>query len=255
MATLYTAPRSRPVIYSKTPPSLAQLNKIAHRNAIIDQVNKALRIVAEQVPAFGSIRNALTTDTFIFPGIQTIKWQMAREITEQYGLQSYTMLPWYTKALAITVTGKSYLGAWATDLTASGGLVNTSLQSKSAIEFIRAEMLDLDSKLSGIDVVSNNQNQLNSRTKAGGDTNSGVAMVSSLSIGNDGEQGSIKVLGFIKSFDVEEDVASPYVQKYTLVYLGVDQEWYAESRARNRFGLDGTQISSSIERQANSNNK
>jgi hypothetical protein len=202
------------------------------------QWNKTKRILADQIPLVKAVFPG-SLPKFIFPGVQTIKWTMARDITEQYGLQSFTMLPWYTKAVAITITGKSYLGAFATDLTAGSGVVNTSLQWKGVVEYIRDEMREMDGMLSGVNVVS-----------GGGAVRSSdnTSLVSSLAVGLDGEGGSIKVLGFIKSFEVEEEVGAPFVQKYTLQYLGVDLDWYAQSRARNRFGKDNSIISSPVDK-------
>jgi hypothetical protein len=220
-------------MYETNPIQTQDIDKQKARQAAINNAfSKAGRVVTEQIPILGqlnSVKTALGQNTkFSFSGIQSIKWQMARDITEQYGLQSFTILPWYTKAVTITVTGKVYLGAFATDITASNGLINTSLQSLGVMEYIRSEMRALDSML-------NNQ---------GVTARSNAAMPSSLSIGVDGEPGSLTVLGFIKSFDVSENVDSPFLQQYTLTYLGVDAEWYAASRATNKFLLDSAKSSS-----------
>ena len=237
MASLFTAPRSRQVVYDRTPPTIDELDKVEARNRNKSRwtgtLSKALRVLSDQVPVIKPFLPSSST-RFIFPGVQNIKWSMARDITEQYGLQSFTILPWYTKAVAITITGKAYLGAFATDLTSASGLVNTSLQYKGVVEYIRDEMREMDSRLSGANVISSSSSAANN-----------LSLVSSLSVGVDGEAGSIKVLGFVKSFEVDEDVATPYVQKYTLQYLGVDMDWYAESRARNRKSKDGGKLSSS----------
>jgi len=246
MASLFTAPRSRPVTYDAQPPTAAELDKevIAADNKAryTSPADKAKRVVAEQIPVSKYSKAARQipgyNSKFILPGVQSIKWTMAREITEQYGLQSFTLLPWYTKAVAITITGKAYLGAFATDLTAANGLVNTSLQNKGIIEYIRDEMREMDSKLSGYNITSRNSN-----------ASSSLSLLSTLSVGVDGEPGSIKVLGFVKSFDVDENVATPFVQQYTLVYLGVDMDWYLQARSRNRVLLDGYKLPSPMGKQ------
>ena len=248
MSPLFTAPRARPVTYEQSPAIADEFNKVTQLNTqkskLTSVINKAKRVIAEQVPVsklFTPIASAAdASKKFVFPGVQTIRWTLARDITEQYGLQSFTMLPWYTKAIAITIVGKAYLGAFATDLTAVSGLVNTALQAKSIIEYIRDEMREVDSRLNGVGITSTNTNS----------SKANVALLSSLSVGVDGEPGSIKVLGFIKSFDVDEDVATPYVQKYTLTYLGVDMGWYTSARAQNRFLLDNYKYPSPIARQS-----
>jgi hypothetical protein len=230
-------------MYEKNPTLSTEISKIDARNQLKDSylstaLNRAKRVVAEQIPVLQKLNSVSTAlgqnSKFIFAGVQTIKWQMARDITEQYGLQSFTILPWYTKAVTITITGKVYLGAFATDITASNGLANTSLQSKGVVEYIRDEMRDLDSTLNNQSVTARNN----------------LTVPSALSIGIDGEPGSIKVLGFVKSFDVDESVADPFMQRYTLTYLGVDMDWYAASRATNRVILDGAQQPSEISTQA-----
>ena len=237
MASLFTAPRSRRVVYSTAVPTADELNKIQlnqyNKNRWTGTVKKAWRVIADQVPFIKPFLPGQNPQ-FILPGVQTIKWTMARDITEQYGLQSYTMLPWYTKAVVIVITGKAYLGAFATDVTSSSGLVNTSLQSKYITDYIRDEMQRMDQLLGGT----------NLSTQPTQSASSNLSLISSLGIGNDGEDGSMKVLGFIKSFEVDEDVKDPYVQKYVITYIGVDEVWYAESRARNRAGKDKVTLAS-----------
>jgi hypothetical protein len=187
MANLYTAPRSRPVMYTRNPLADDESSKDSVKQASVDKwtgASKKLdRVVTEQIPVLkkiNPIRRAIGDgNKFVFPGVQTIKWQLAREITEQYGLQSYTILPWYTKAVAVTITGKAYLGAFATDITASNGLVNTSLQDKGVVEYMRSEMLDVDQRLSGVNVTNRNNSMSN------------MSLLSTLSVGVDGEAGSI----------------------------------------------------------------
>lgn len=235
----FTAPRSRPIAYDKSPNLRAEQDKINARSNFIKKLaSRTVRVLTEQIPILGVIVNP--SNKFVFPGVQSVKWSMARDITEQYGLQSFTILPWYTKAISVTIVGKAYLGAWATDITSANGIVNTTLQSKTVIEYIRQEMRDVDTLLSGRNIVGRN-------------TVSGVnnTLLSSLSIGNLGEAGSIRILGFVKSFEVDEDVATPFVQKYSLQYLGVDMDWYLESLADTGQVLDRQQVPSPMRRIAN----
>jgi hypothetical protein len=50
---------------------------------------------------------------------------------------------------------------------------------------------------------------------------------------------------------VEESVDTPFVQKWALTYLGVDNDWYAASRANNRFVLDSRKHASFVESMKN----
>ena len=246
MASLFTAPNSRAVVYSKKPPSYDELLKLelAQYNSSIwsSVLNTAKRVAFAQVPFVSKLIPG-QNNLFTLPGVQTIKWTMAREVTEQYGLQSYTMLPWYTKAVVINVTGKAYLGAWVTDLSSSNGLMGGLLAPKHVTDFFRDEMRDMDKKLNGTGLQAKSAQTVQ---PAQSSSASNLQLVSSLAVGTDGEPGSIKVLGFVKSFEVDEDVNSPFVQKYTLSYVGVDEVWYAESRARSRTDTDRQAISSSL---------
>lgn len=241
MATLFTAPRSRQVVYTKDPNISSELDKLGLRRDFLTKLKKkAIRVLSEQIP----LLKVLTTmsSRFVLPGVQSIKWNMARDITEQYGLQSFTILPWYTKAISITITGKAYLGAFATDITSSNGIVNTSLQPTGVVEYIREEMRDVDSLLTGVKRDKNTYAARNS-------------ILSSLAVGGEGEAGSIRVLGFIKGFSVDENVISPFVQSYTLDYLGVDMDWYISSLASNGRNLDEQPIPSMQKRTINGGSK
>ena len=53
-------------------------------------------------------------------------------------------------------------------------------------------------------------------------------------IGNEGDIDHISLLGFIRNLTVDEDVSSPYIQKYTVDYIGIDRSWYVSAAARKK---------------------
>jgi len=231
---LFTAPRSRPIIYSPKIDRSSILNRNTTRTQQLGAQLKAtaLRLVTDNIPVIGRIIRA--RNQYLLPGVQSAKWSYAREVSEQYGLQYYTLLPWYTKAIVVTVTGKYYMGAFAQDTVVS--LATRLLaMDQNLLSWIRKELSDLDSKLTNFNLLG--------AASPGDPQNSSISkedqdLFSSLTIGTPNDADSTTLLGFIRRFTITESVAEPFVQAYEMEYIGIDQSWYAASTAVTKVKVD-----------------
>jgi len=220
--SLFLAPRSRPVIY--TPEYTSEVHS---SKSLKDTVKKnnlkdtGKRILSDNIPVIRKI--AGNAKAFSCPGVQRIEWAYVRDISEQYGLQSFTILPWYTKAILVTVTGKYYMGAYTQDtIVDAANKILPGLGSETLIKWIRTELSRVDDSLTG--------------ATSSGSFDSTV--LSQLRVGADNDNDGIEIVGFIKQFSIIEEVDLPFVQSYTLKYLGVDKEWYTKDVANARYKKD-----------------
>lgn len=234
MANLFTSPRSRNVVYTPDIPEdwlkPADQTKRALRKYLGDPL---LRIASDNVPLVNTLINR-STNSYPFPGVQSAKWTYARDISEQYGLQRFTLLPWYTKAIVVSVTGRYYMGAFTQDTLVTMAADLTGLVNKALFQRVRDELKALDNKILNV-------GQLGKQMR-GGTNQPTRTLMSSLTVGDYGDQDSLALFGFIKSFSITEDVSSPFIQAYTLEYIGVDREWYNSRKADSMFKADTKQI-------------
>lgn len=151
---------------------------------------------------------------FTFNTVTSIKCSYVRDVSEQYGLSSYTMVPWYTKATVITITGLDYLGAFVAPNAISSILNNLTASNKNNM------MTSICNEFISVDKIILNHNAFPGNALGVGDT-----ILSGIQIGNSGENDCRKYFGFIKSLEVSESEESPFVQQYTLTYLGIDKDF------------------------------
>ena len=229
----FTAPRGRPIIYNPQVDKATMFNRTDMRSGRLAGLGQtalgvAQRLVSDNIPAIGRIRDAITgSQKYIMPGVQSVKWVYAREVSEQYGLQYYTLLPWYTKAVVVSVTGKYYMGAFTQDTVVS--LASQLLRmDKNLLAWIRKELSGLDSRLTNYNLLSAAEIQDPTRSQQ---TVEDKDLFSSLTIGTPNDPDSMTLLGFIRKFQITESVESPFVQAYEMDYIGVDQAWYNAATA------------------------
>jgi hypothetical protein len=171
---------------------------------------------------------------YLLPGVQSVKWVYAREVSEQYGLQYYTLLPWYTKAVVVTVTGKYYIGAFTQDTVVSLA-TRLATMDQNLLAWIRKELSGLDKKLTNFNLlgVAAKGDQVKSGT-----SNTDQDLFSSLTIGTPNDPDSTTLLGFIRKFQISESVDTPFVQSYEMEYIGIDQAWYNAATAEAKVKMD-----------------
>lgn len=226
MANFFTAPRSRPIIYTPEADLTRNVGKDAIKQSALKDTAK--RILSDNIPIldFAASKDKKST-RFILPGVQRVSWAYLRDVTEQYGLQRYTLLPWYTKAVVLTVSGRYYMGAFTQDtiVSAASLLVN---ENKTLIAWIRKEMSDLDRRITNLGVIGKQYKTISDQK-----------MLSSMDVGPRSDPDSMSLLGFIRRFKIDESVESPFIQSYDLEYIGIDRDWYLESASIHRVTLDG----------------
>lgn len=217
MSNFFLAPRSRPVLYTPN----YSLNDLKDLNTTRSNwrsiLNTTKRIVEDNLPVYSTITNRLK-QIFSFPGVQTVSWEYKRDISEQYGLKSFNLVPWFTKAISVKIKGKYYIGAFAQDTVVDA--VNKFIGVESLISWIRDELRRVDELI----------------IQGYADKNNSI--LSSLRYGADADPDGIELLGFIRNFSVEEDINSPYVQSYVLDYIGVDKLWYAKEFGKSKVKKD-----------------
>ncbi len=252
---IYLSPRSRPVNYYPVGSSAASLGIESLVKTDIKSRFKSLigtdRLIQANLPITTKLRpGKLANTVYPLPTVQSFGWTWAREVTEEYGLQAYMLLPWYTKAVTAVVKGKAYLGAF-TSVTDIGAAALSSLIGQGGTyitDFFHNEMGELDKRLSGVNLLS--RRDVNSipqpATSAVSNYTDTAALISRLDIGVPGDPGGLSLIGFVSNFQVEETVTAPYVHNYTLTYLGVDFSWYVDAQTRAMRLYDSAQQNSSI---------
>lgn len=232
MANFFSVPRNRDIVYTPEVSSIELISKSSlHNTSKWTQAGKrSLRVISDNIAPtlklVGMIKNGAPKH-YTLPGVQSAKWTYARDVTEQYGLQRYTLLPWYTKAIAVTITGKYYMGAFVQDTIISTANLLAGI-NKELVAWIRKEMSSLDSKIINLGGVSK-------KYLTAGDQK----ILSSLAIGPADDPDSMELLGFIRRFSISESVDSPFIQQYDMEYIGIDREWYIEAQSYERVRQDG----------------
>lgn len=228
MASFFSATRSRQIIYTPEVKSTdlhpkVDMGKYAKAS---EAANKFVRLVSDNVPSV-DVYKRLKANKYLMPGVQRVSWTYARDVTEQYGLQRYTLLPWYTKAVVIQVSGKYYMGAFAQDTIVSAATLVAGMNHELT-SWIRKEMSNLDRKIVNLGVIGKTYK-----------TAADQGILSSLAVGPLNDPDSMSLLGFIRRFKIEESVDSPFVQNYEMEYIGIDREWYIDSRSSYMYSSDG----------------
>jgi hypothetical protein len=215
MANFFSAPRSRQIVYTPDIKDSEVLTKSGVKNALTQALGTLARVAAANVPVLD--RLIFGVPGFIMPGVQRVSWAYVRDITEQYGLQRYSLLPWYTKAVSVTVAGKYYIGAFSMDTITS---ISNIVRTRNLVTWIRDEM-------SRIDKLVVNRHGIGKTFKTAKDQ----GLLSSLAVGPLNDPDSMALFGFIRKFTVAESVESPFIQNYTMEYIGIDRQWYNDQRA------------------------
>ncbi len=227
---VYLTPRSRNITYVPSALLIDTLDRDSVKDKIISKAWSAAkkgimnRIKDNIVP--GALKRYTSKNldkSFILPGVQKFGVVYAREVTEQYGLQSFTILPWYTKAVVLRIDGKAYTGAF------------TGIAGDNIFKKFKDELERVDNIITGSSVISSrvleDENSEQSLSQS---------LLSTILIGNEGDIDHISLLGFIKSLTVDEDVSSPYIQKYSIDYVGIDRSWYVSEAARKKAIVDSS---------------
>lgn len=156
----------------------------------------------------GNYKKILKGTTFIepdkykLPGVESIDFKVGRDVAEVYGLQMFTMVPWYTKLVTLTIDGYYYFGAFETNVAEKVVESTLNMQQKSIFDVLKEEMYKVDEKIRG---------------------NSAEFMLSTITLGDITDKDSITMYGFVKDLDFSESVKTPFVYKYKITYIGIEK--------------------------------
>ena len=120
------------------------------------------------------------------------------------------MVPWYTKAVVLTVTGIDYIGAFVSSDIAS---ILAISKHRPVLGQIRDELKSVDNTMTSFAMLDSQIPSLSS------------TLLSAISVGTIGDDDSVTLYGFISKFTIHEDTENIYQHKYSLHYLGIDREW------------------------------
>jgi len=224
----YLSTRNRPVRYYKKP----QISwVISPEDAKKNGINKVMNFPDERAgtawkaAGLNSLADKLAGDYYTFPHVQNIELKYARDVSEQYGLQAFSVLPWYTKAVVVTVKGLDYLGSFVS--AGSLPLIKT-LANSLVINQMRDELMAVDAMLAYPGVVNTDDAAQNNN----------IGFLSAITIGIPGEVDRVELMGFIKGLDISESVEKPFLHSYTLTYIGLDNYFYRQKTAADRAAAD-----------------
>lgn len=227
----YLSTRNRPVRYYKKPqiswvinPEDAKKNGINKVMNFPDERAGLANFIGNQT-GLNSLADKLVRDYYTFPHVQNIELKYARDVSEQYGLQAFSVLPWYTKAVVVTVKGLDYLGSFVS--AGSLPLIKT-VATPLVINQMRDELMAVDAMLAYPGVVNTDDAAQNKN----------IGFLSAITIGIPGEVDRVELMGFIKGLDISESVEKPFLHSYTLTYIGLDNYFYRQKTAADRVNAD-----------------